>query len=148
VALLGVASPHAWAARCDIQNDPITLAETQQMDYGTIGAASAGGTVTISPTGAITVPGGYTASGVAAPGKFRITGKKDCAVLLGLFDGSLSGPGTAMTLHNFTTNAGGAPTLDHSTGALNFNVGADLVVNANQAGGSYSGTYFVVVIYN
>ena len=76
------ASPQAWAARCDEQNDPITVSETQQMDYGTIAAASAGGTVTISPTGTITVPGGYTANGVTAPGTFQVLGKQGCAVSL------------------------------------------------------------------
>jgi uncharacterized protein DUF4402 len=32
-------------------------------------------------------------------------------------------------------------------GTVNFNVGADLAVNPAQAGGSYSGTYSVTVIY-
>ncbi len=60
--------------------------------------------------------------------------------------GALTGPGNAMTINNFTNNAGANPVLDAS-GNLSFKVGADLVIGANQKGGSYSGTYTVTVIY-
>ncbi len=88
--LLAASSPPALAA-C---NKTITVAETQQMDYGTIAVTSGGGTVTM-----------------------------------------------------VTTNAGANPTLNPAGGVLDFNVGADLVVNAGQAAGSYSGAYTVTVIY-
>jgi hypothetical protein len=145
--LLATASAPAWAARCDLAGDPITLAETQQMNYGTIAAASGGGTVKIAATGAVTAPSGFAVSGVPAAGKFRVTGKTSCVVSISFLAGSLVGLGTAMAINNFTTNAGANPTLDNSTGVLNFAVGADLVVNAGQLGGSYSGTYSVTVIY-
>ena len=51
-----------------------------------------------------------------------------------------------MTLNNFVHDAGGTPTTNGS-GDLVFNVGGDLVVNAAQASGAYSGTYTVTVNY-
>ena len=145
-ALLGAGS-HAWAARCDNQSNPVTIAETQQMNYGTIAVTSGGGTVTIAASGTISAPGGFTVSGITSPGKFRVTGKQDCAVSISFLAGSLTGPGAAMTVQNFTTSAGASPTLDHNNGTLDFTVGADLLVNASQLGGNYSGTYAVTVIY-
>lgn len=143
--LLGAES-QAWAARCDETKDPITISETQQIAYGTIAVPSSGGTVTISATGTVSAPGGFTVSGITSAGQFRVTGKQGCAVTLSFLQGSLTGPGAAMTINNFTNSAGATPTLD-STGTLNFNVGADLLVNSSQVGGSYSGTYSVTVIY-
>ena len=147
LATLVGAGSQAWAARCDNQNNPVTIAETQQMNYGTIAVTSGGGTVTIAASGTISAPGGFTVSGVTSPGKFHVIGKQDCAVSISFLVGSLMGPGTAMTIQNFTTNAGANPTLDHSNGILDFTVGADLLVNSSQLGGSYAGTYSVMVIY-
>ena len=141
--LLGTSSPPALAA-C---NKAITVAETQQMNYGTIAVTSGGGTVTMAAAGTVTAPGGFTLSGLTAAGSFHVTGTNNCAVTISFVAGSLTGPGTAMQIQNFTTNAGASPTLNPAGGQLNFNVGADLVVNAGQAGGSYSGAYTVTVIY-
>jgi Mat/Ecp fimbriae major subunit len=141
--LLGAASPAALAA-C---NKAITVAETQQMNYGTIAVTNGGGTVTMAANGTVTAPGGFTVTGITAPGTFLVTGTNNCVVTISFVAGSLTGPGTAMPIQNFTTDAGASPTLAPPGGALTFNVGADLVVNSGQLGGSYSGTYTVTVIY-
>jgi len=142
--LLGASSPAALAA-C---NKAITVTETQQMNYGTIAVTSGAGTVTIAPNGTVTAPGGFTVSGLTAAGKFHVTGSRNCAVVISFVAGSLLGPGAAMQIRNFTTDAGMNPTLlPPRPSHLDFSVGADLVVNAGQAGGSYSGTYTVTVIY-
>lgn len=143
MVLLGAASPAAWAA-C---NATITVTETQQMNYGTIVAAAGGGTVTISTAGIVSASGGFALSGAPAAGKFHVTGTNNCGVSISFVAGSLTGPGTAMQIRNFTTDAGAAPTLHPPGGQLDFDVGADLVVNANQKGGTYNGTYTVTVIY-
>lgn len=150
LALLGTASPPAWAANCDETSNPITISQTQPISYGTIAVTNGGGTVTISPSGTVSAPGGYTVSGITSPGKFHVTGKQNCAVAISFLAGSLTGPGTAMAIGNFTNDAGASPALTHmagSQGSLDFSVGADLTVNSNQTGGSYSGTYSVTVIY-
>jgi hypothetical protein len=143
VLLLGAAAVPAWAA-C---NQTITVAQTQPMNYGTIAAASGGGTVTISTAGIVSAPGGFALSGAKAAGKFHVTGSNNCGVSISFVAGSLTGPGTAMQIGNFTTDAGATPTLHPPAGQLDFDVGADLVVNPNQVGGTYNGTYTVTVIY-
>jgi hypothetical protein len=152
LALLGLASPPAWAAGgCDETSNPITISQTQAISYGTIAVTNGGGTVTISPSGTVSAPGGYTVSGATSAGKFHVTGKQNCAVIISFLAGSLTGPGTAMAIGNFTNNAGASPSLNiagaGSLGSLDFSVGGDLTVNSNQVGGSYSGTYTVTVIY-
>ena len=116
------------------------------MDFGTIAVDGGGGTVTISAAGAVSGPAGYTFSGAPAAGAFTASGDATTAVTISFSAGSLTGPGTAMTLNNFTHDAGVTPTTD-GTGDLTFNVGADLVTNAVQASGAYSGTYTVTVNY-
>jgi Mat/Ecp fimbriae major subunit len=141
--LLGAAVVPASAA-C---NKAITVTETQQMNYGTIAVTSGGGTVTMATTGTVSAPGGFTVSGITNAGSFHVTGTNNCTVSISFVAGSLTGPGTAMQIQNFTTNAGSTPILNPAGGVLDFNVGADLIVNASQLGGSYSGTYTVTVIY-
>ena len=143
VAMLGGTVVPASAA-C---NKTITVTETQQMNYGTIAVTSGGGTVTIAANGTVSAPGGFVLSGAPTAGVFHVTGSNNCAVVISFTAGSLTGPGTAMPLGNFTTNAGANPTLQPPGGQLDFNVGADLSVNAGQLGGNYSGTYTVTVIY-
>ena len=124
----------------------ITITEDTAMDFGTIAVDGSGGTVTISAAGAVTGPGAYSFSGSPAAGTFTASGDASTAVTITFTNGSLTGPGTAMTLNNFTHDAGGTPTTNGS-GDLTFNVGADLVVNAAQASGAYTGTYTVSVNY-
>ena|SRR6185437_4319465 len=152
LALLDVASPPAWAGGgCDQTTNPITISQTQAISYGTIAVTNGGGTVTISPTGTVAAPGGYTVSGATSAGKFHVTGKQNCSVIISFIAGSLTGPGVAMAIGNFTNSAGASPSLNivgaGTLGSLDFSVGADLTVNPNQSGGSYSGTYSVTVIY-
>ena len=102
--------------------------------------------MTIAPNGVVTAPGGFALSGTSAAGNFVTLGSANCALSILFTPGSLVGPGSAMTINNFTTDAGASPRFNAS-GWFDFNVGADLLVNAGQAGGNYSGTYTVTVIY-
>lgn len=146
-AALAVAlgSPGEASAAC---NKAITVAETQQMNYATIIVTSGGGTVTMSPGSGVTAPAGFVVTGAPSAGSFKVTGTNGCTVGISFTPGSLIGPGVAMTINNFTTNAGPTPTLTPAGGQLIFSVGADLRVNPNQPGGNYSGTYTVTVVYN
>jgi len=142
VLAIGVATPAFGAC-----NKAITVGETQQMNYGTIVVPSSAGTVTLTANGTLNLPGGFSSLGVPSVGTFHVTGTNNCSVTISFVAGSLVGPGAPMQILNFTTNAGANPILSPAGGALDFNVGADLVVNAGQTGGSYSGTYTVTVIY-
>lgn len=124
----------------------ISITENTAMDFGTIGIDGTGGTVTVSTAGAVSGPGGYAFSGSPAAGNFTASGDASTAVTISFTAGTLTGPGAAMTLNNFSHDAGVTPTTNGS-GDLTFNVGADLVVNVAQASGAYSGTYTVTVNY-
>jgi len=127
----------------------ITLTETQQINFAKIGPIPAGGTVTMSSAGTLTATSGFFLTGTPAVGSFTASGTtaaKNCAVVISFTAGKLTGPGTAMTISNFTDNAGASPKFNAS-GTLTFNVGAELTVNHNQAGGTYAGTYTVTVVY-
>jgi len=150
---LGVAASASGAFATDLTGNAdaqiqqaISIVEDTTMDFGTIAVDGSGGTVTITSAAAVSGPAGYTFSGAPAAGAFTASGDATTAVTISFTAGSLTGPGTAMTLNNFTHDAGGSPTTD-GTGDLTFNVGADLVTNAVQTSGAYSGTYTVTVNY-
>jgi hypothetical protein len=124
----------------------LAITEAAQMSFGTVGVVSGSGRVTLSPAGAVTAPSGFFLAGAPGAGSFKVTGTNNCAVIISFTSGALTGPGAPMTITNFTTNAGPTPTLTRG-GRLTFAVGADLVVNSGQAGGNYSGTYSVTVVY-
>jgi hypothetical protein len=144
-ASVALATDQTGNASATIQQ-AISITEDTAMDFGIVAVDGSGGTVTISSAGAVSGPAGYTFSGSPAAGTFTASGDASTAVTISFTAGSLTGPGTAMTLNNFTHDAGGTPTTD-GTGDLTFNVGGDLVVNAAQASGAYSGTYTVTVNY-
>jgi hypothetical protein len=144
-ASVALAADQTGNASAAIQQ-AISITEDTAMDFGTIAVDGSGGTVTIDSAGSVTGPAGYTFTGSPAAGTFTASGDASTAVTISFTAGSLTGPGTAMTLNNFTHDAGGTPTTD-GVGDLTFNVGGDLVVNAAQASGAYSGTYTVTVNY-
>ncbi len=144
-ASVALATDQTGNASATIQQ-AISITEDTAMDFGIIAVDGSGGTVTISSAGAVSGPAGYTFSGSPAAGTFTASGDASTAVTISFTAGSLTGPGTAMTLNNFTHDAGVTPTTD-GVGDLTFNVGGDLVVNAAQASGAYSGTYTVTVNY-
>jgi len=158
-ALLGVASVGVIAVATQAQAEDITgnasaeiqqaivLTEDTAMDFATVLADPAGDTVTLDTSNGVTSSGASTFSGTAASGAFSATGTPNAAVTISFSSGdTLTGPGAAMGLGTFTTDAGGTPAFDAS-GDLSFNVGANLTVNAGQAGGAYTGTYTLTVDY-
>lgn len=125
----------------------IQITEDTAMDFATIVADSAGDTVTLTAAGAVSSTGSSTFTGTPAAGSFSVTGTPSSAVTISFSSGdTLTGPGTAMPLGSFTTDAGGTPSFDGS-GDLSFDVGADLTVGASQTAGAYSGTYTLTVDY-
>lgn len=159
LALLGVASVGVIATATQVQAEDVTgnasatiqqaivLTEDTAMDFATILADPAGDTVTLDTSDGVTSTGASTFSGTPASGVFSATGTPNAAVTISFSSGdTLTGPGAAMALGTFTTDAGGTPAFDAS-GDLSFNVGANLGVNASQVGGDYTGTYTLTVDY-
>jgi hypothetical protein len=124
---------------------PVTVTENVQLNFATVIVPSTGGTVQISSAGAVTGPAGFLFKGTPAAGQFTASGNKNAFVTITFSSSStLTGPGTAMTINTFSHDAGASPRLN-SSGTLVFKVGARLVVNAAQKGGTYTGTFTVTV---
>ena len=127
----------------------LTATQNTPMSFATIQAPTTGGTVTLSPAGAIsTTATGFTFSGSPAAANFTITGDANSVLVVSFVNGTLSSSGaTDMVLQNFTTSPSGTGITTGTTGSLSLNVGADLIVNANQQSGSYNGTFSMTVNY-
>lgn len=133
---------------------PLSMANTGAMRFGQIVQPSAAGTVTLSPNGTLTSAGGAAGneliaqtSGGPQAGDFTIT----------------SAPGTFFTVYgpiSFTLSNGAATmpvtlltgTLQQisaspTTIVYRLRVGGTLSLSANQAVGTYSGTYTLQTVY-
>ena len=127
----------------------LSIENTQSLEFGNIVASSAGGTVTVA-TGETTV----AYSGVAAPAglegtihsaKFTVTGdgSSKYSVLIEQETALTSGSGNPMNLSGFTHSSKGVLV----EGTETFEVGATLNVGAEQAAGTYEGSFKVTVAY-
>lgn len=123
----------------------IAATETQTMNFGTISSGATAATVTLSPAGARASTLSYY--GTSRPGIFNITGEPSTPLTVSFGNGTLSNGANTMALSNFTTSTTPASSTTDSSGNLTLNVGADLAVGANQASGTYTGTYTVTISY-
>lgn len=134
---------------------PLTLTETQQLDFGTVIASpTVAGNVTIdADTGARAVGGGVV--GVpnypGARGLFQGAGSANQVVVLSLSAPAvLTSGANTLTVNSMTFDtAGGLNTTRSidSTGAFSVGVGGDFAIGANQANGVYTASYTVTADY-
>ncbi len=128
---------------------PLTLSNTEPLDFGSLVPGAAPGLFEVLPGGGFRSlgPGGPTLiKGVPKPAAFVIQGPAGSSYNLRLPSGTtLTGPGGAMKVQGFTCDVplsgtlGGASTL--------FHVGGQLLVNPDQPYGQYRGTFTVEVCY-
>jgi hypothetical protein len=134
---------------------PLTLTESQQLDFGTVIASptTAGNVIIDANTGARTVGGGVV--GVPAyPGQrglFQGAGSANQVVLLNMTPPTVLTSGAnslAVTSMTFDT-AGGLSTTRtiDATGAFSIGVGGNFAIGANQPNGVYSASYTVTADY-
>jgi len=125
--------------------------------FGTFVSPQTAGTITVSPTGTVSSTGGvsggpgFAVGGGEAPGQgtFAVKGNANLLFMVFLPSKITLSNGTAkMQARSFTANVSGnrRASLDES-GNFTLQVGATLSVGANQASGTYSGTYDVTVFY-
>ena len=128
----------------------LTLAKTANLDFGSVITGTSSGSLVLAPSGGVTTTGVTQVTGstpVAAA--FTATGHAGSGINITLPASPITmsdGASHTMTVSAFTSNPSGSGTL--TGGTLAFNVGATLNVGANQAEGSYSGTFDVTVVYN
>ncbi len=158
-ALLFAAPSGVLAATPPVESDagaivlrPLSLLKKTDMDFGDLLSSATAGTAVIDPvTGAVTTTGGVTAVPAAtSPAVFVGAGSRNAPYQIRL-------PKNPITL----TRAGGTETMIVSNWTLDgpsnrkiganqafeFNIGAQLSVAANQADGTYVGTFDVTVHY-
>lgn len=143
---------------------PLSIVKSEDMDFGTV-IPETGGTITINPASSptCTVTGGLIRSGVCQPAEFVGAGSVNQRVRVRLPAQARmtvsNGAGATMQVTNMDVN--GAPDLLvtretvrnfrfrilHPTGIFFFRVGGTLNVGANQAVGTYTGTFDVDIQY-
>jgi hypothetical protein len=126
---------------------PMTITAGTALNFGTFAANSTGGTVVITTGGARSATGSValssTTPGVA--GSFNVTGNASSTF-------AITGPGPFNVSSGANTMAvtltGLAATGTLAGGTATILVPGTLAVGANQAPGSYTGTYAMAVEYN
>ena len=157
VSVLTLGYAEVWAAQATGTGNisakivaPVTVTETQGLDFGTILAPTdSAKTVTISTDGSRSDGG----SGILVntnPGKaglFNVTGADSQTMTIKVPNTVTltSTGGGSMTVNNFVTEPDSELTLSGTSGQIK--VGADLAVSQGQAEGDYTGTYTVTVSY-
>ena len=159
VALAALAPATALAAPGDVSVvtgtatvlvvEPFTITPLQDLRFGAMAQPIVAGTVTVSPASVVTstydlsaFPGGRGAA------EFFVFGDPNRRFLTFLPNtATISNGAASMTVNNFTANVTPGGTRLNAAGQYFLRVGGRLNVNANQAPGSYSGTFNVRVIY-
>ena len=150
----------AWAAPIAAVNKPkayvaliypLTVITKNDMDFGYLAVTTAGTAVINPNTGALTTTGGVTAvGGTPRPATFIGAARSAAVVNLRVPNQPITitrvGGTETMQVRNFTLQGQDKRTLARME-SFEFNVGATLVVGANQREGLYTGTFDVTVQY-
>jgi hypothetical protein len=133
---------------------PAAMTNTGALRFGQFVQPTAAGTLVLTPAGALSATGGVAGnqliaqtSGGPAPGTFQITSNANQAfTVYAPTSLTLTNGGSAMTLNNMTGTlvqiAGSSTTTIYALA-----VGGTLNVGANQALGTYAGTYTLTTVY-
>jgi hypothetical protein len=138
-------------ATVTIENQAISLTNTQGLNFGTVLPYGRNGTVTVNANGQGSASSAYIsdASAITASA-WDVTGVPGAPYAVTLPPNNtvtVSNGTETMTVTGFTAAGGTQQTLD-AAGNDSFTVGATLKVGANQPAGVYTGTYNVTVSYN
>lgn len=129
---------------------PLTIASTQNLDFGTIvlaGAAFSGESVNMNTSGVVTcgtTAGDLTCSGAPKPATYHLAGTANAVVTITSPGFNLSNGAATLP---FVPNFSGTVTLD-PTGALDISLGGKITGLSNTTtDGVYSGTFAVTADY-
>lgn len=134
---------------------PIRLVAVNALRFGQIARPNTAGTIVMSPLGVITATGGLlpstaiTQTIARGPGSFNITGDPSRLFGLSLPTGNITLRAGTQTLrmNAMRSNWVSGTSRLSTAGTFALSVGARLNIAANQANGSYSGTYAATVVY-
>ena len=125
---------------------PMTIAKNVDLNFGNIASGSAAGSVVLSTAGvrtatSVTLP---SVNGTVSAAGFTVSGLANASYKITLPGSTTISSGTnSMTINSFTENASNVL----AGGTETFQVGATLNLAANQAAGSYTGSFAVTVDY-
>ena len=134
--------PPPGVPRINQCNTSLTAVKVQDLSFGDY-EGTTGGTITVSATGTRSSTGPVLAGGIVTAAAFDVSNSLsgcDYYPVRIQFPGNttLSGPAT-MTVDSFTSDTASPFTLSPVPGApTRINVGARLISNNNQAGGTYT----------
>jgi Domain of unknown function (DUF4402) len=167
-ALLGLASPAYAKEKVTVVGsaqatvvDRLGIVKNRDLNFGRIIPGATAGTVVLSPAGVRSATGGARlATGPSSTASFSGFGSNNQTITLAIASATSTltraGGGGSMTMDTFTV--GSTPTaiisttplgfrVNSPTGIFTFPVGATLRVGANQAPGTYTGTFTVIISY-
>lgn len=133
---------------------PVSMVNTDALRFGQIAQPATSGTVTLSPAGTVTASGGAAGNqsiaqtgGGPAPGVFLITTYPNASfTVYGPASFTLSNSSRTM---NVTLLTGSLQQVSSTPTSMTYrlNVGGTLNMAANQAVGTYNGTYSLITVY-
>src|SRR5690606_19768919 len=139
---------------------PLTLINTSDLDFGRIIAGPTAGSSTLSASNRVSTTGGVVAVGGTDSGRLYGYGTYHRPVWIRARSTPValvrSGGGGSMSVRNLTTAATPGVSLNTTwrnftigatDGFFGFSVGERLSVGANQAPGTYNGTFTVELLY-
>jgi Mat/Ecp fimbriae major subunit len=124
----------------------VNLQKFADMDFGTVAASSAAGTVVLPTASNTRTCTGVTCIGTASRARFQVTAATNTYVIDITHSptASLTGPGAPMSL---TLNASTAAVTFNSASLQDIFVGGTLTIGANQVAGTYNGSFNVTADY-
>ncbi|HET8750211.1 MAG TPA: DUF4402 domain-containing protein [Sphingomicrobium sp.] len=131
---------------------PLTLISTDSLDFGDLSVTTPGTAVLNPNTDALTTTGGVVSLGGGPhPAEFTGAATRFSLILIQIPGAAVTltraGGTETMTVSNWTLEGGGLPIRFVNSGTFQFKVGGRLNVGANQADGTYVGTFNVTVQY-
>ena len=149
MAAFGQSSATASANATATVYTAIALAKTHDLAFGNVFSTTAGGTVTVSSAGveSSSPTGLFAAANTPTAASFTVGGANNAVFAITLpSSASLTSGSNTMTVNTFTSSLGASSTLS-AGGTATLDVGANLVLGASQAAGSYTGSFSVTVAY-
>ena len=143
-------SSQTFKITVSVDQTVITISNTASLAFGAVITGTTAGTVVLAPGGGRTFTGGVVldAAQTATAAAFNLHGALNAHYVITLPSSiTVTATGGTMTVNAFTCSPTSPGTLD-ATGAQVLTVGATLNVGANQADGTYNGTFPVTVAYN
>ena len=151
ILLVAVTLMHLAPSDARAQFEDATFTEIQPLVFGLIVPGAAGGTVTISDTGAVSVTGTITHLGGSSNAQVLMdscAGPGRNARRIRLVPGPLSGPGTDVVMTQLTCTSPGRTTrvnrcrnFSGTAGNDILLIGGTITVPAGQTPGMYTGTF-------